>query len=334
MSPPPVFSRAIQVTQPDTSGLWPILLLCAAYSALMFAAGAWLLDPDATGWYIALNMVAMLALMVLWLAGLLVVVGAWLRAEARWLPSARRRSKPFNENTQVDIGEDGFSVQGLGHIDWIDVLAIEGIPDSDNYLIVHTRPFKKLMLTAPVEELAPAINHYLALRSRAEATTAMASRLQSRAMVFCWRCFLAWIWVGYALAGAAGIALLLNASDAGFLKTMVGLCVLMPLIAWLVWAIPISQISTFSHSKVRAFELDGARLRSIDGEWQFDLLRDRVSRRRASGIGYEFTFLAIRPVSGKGLDLILEGGADQEALLDALVDRGLLAHPHSPHPDA
>jgi hypothetical protein len=318
----PTFSRSIQVTQTDASGIWPILVLCMAYSALMVAGAAWVIDLDAKGWYIARDMLAMLALMALWLVGLVVVVRAWIWVETHWLQSAKGRAKAFNECTRVDIGEGGFSVQGLGHVDWIDVLALEGIPDSDNYLIVHTRPFRKLMLTAPVDELAPVINHYLALRSSVKAT--QAGRLQSRAMVFCWRCFLAWIWAGYGLAGAAGIALLLNVSDAGFMKTMVGLCVLMPLIAWLVWAIPVSQISTFSHSRVRAFELDGTRLRSIDGEWQFDLLRARVSRRRASGIGYEFTFLTIRPESGKGLDLILEGGADQEALLDALSDRGLL----------
>jgi UPF0716 family protein affecting phage T7 exclusion len=318
----PIFSRSIQVTQTDASGIWPILLLCTAYSVLIVGAASWAIDPDAKGWYIALGMVIMLAFIALWLVGLVVVVRAWIWVEKHWLQSAKGRAKAFNECTRVDIGEGGFSVQGLGHVDWIDVLTLEGIPDSDNYLIVHTRPFRKLMLTAPVDELAPVINHYLALRSSVKATRT--GTLQSRAMVFCWRCFLAWIWAGYALAGAAGIALLLNVSDAGFMKTMVGLCVLMPLIAWLVWAIPVSQISTFSHSRVRAFELDGARLRSIDGAWQFDLLRARVSRRRASGIGYEFTFMTIRPESGKRLDLILEGGADQEALLDALSDRGLL----------
>lgn len=318
----PAFSRSIQVTQIDASGIWPILLLCTAYSVLMFAGAVWILDPDATGWRIARDMAAMLVLFVLWLVGLVVVVRAWLWVEAHWLPSGKRRAKLFSGRTQVDAGEGGFCVQGLGHVDWIDVLAIEGIPDSDNYLIVHTRPFRKLLLTVCVDELAPVISHYLALRSSIEATRW--GKRQSRAMVFCWRCFRAWIWAGYALAGAVGIALLLNAGDAGFVKTAVGLCVLMPLVAWLVWAIPISQISTFSPSRVRAFELDGTRLHSTDGEWQFDLRRDRISRRRVSGIGYEFTFLAIRPESGKGLDLILEGGADQDALLDALDDRGLL----------
>ncbi|NVM86685.1 hypothetical protein FHT32_000308 [Variovorax sp. SG517] len=318
----PAFSRSIQVTQIDASGIWPILLLCTAYSVLMFAGAAWILDPDATGWRIARDMAAMVVLFALWLVGLVVVVRGWLWVEAHWLPSAKRRAKLFSGRTQVDAGEAGFCVQGLGHVDWIDVLAIEGIPDSDNYLIVHTRPFRKLLLTVSVDELAPVISHYLDRRSSIEATRW--GKLQSRAMVFCWRCFRAWIWAGYALAGAAGIALLLNSGDAGFVKTAVGLCVLVPMVAWLVWAIPISQISTFSPSRVRAFELEGTRLHSTDGEWQFDLRRARISRRRVSGIGYEFTFLAIRPESGKGLDLILEGGADQEALLDALNDRGLL----------
>lgn len=318
----PVFSRRIQVTQPDASGIWPILSLCAAYTALIGVAAAWLLDPDATGWYIALGMVGMIGFLAAWLVGLVFVVRAWIWVETHWLRPEKSRPKPFNENTQVDIGEEGFSVQGLGRVEWIDVLGIEAIPDSDNYLIVHTRPFKKLMLTAPVDELVPVINHYLALRTHAKAMPK--GTVQSRAMLFCWRCFLAWVWAGYALAGAAGIALLLNASDAGFLKTMVGLCVFMPVVAWLVWTIPFSRISLFSRSRVRAFQLDNTQLRSIDGDWQVDLRQARVSHRRASGIGYEFDFLAIRPKAGKRLDLLLEGGADQEALLEALSERDLL----------
>ncbi|MGJ7611972.1 MULTISPECIES: hypothetical protein [unclassified Variovorax] len=323
---PPVFSRHIQVTQIDGVRIWPTLLVCALYTLLIGAASVWVIDMEATGWYIALGMVAWLALFALWLVGLVVVVRAWIWVETHWLRAGERRPAPFHASTQVEVGEDGLHVQGLGRVDWIDVLALEGIPDSDNYLIVHTRPFKKLMLTAPVDELAPAINHYLERSSNAGATpkATRATALQTRAMVFCWRCFLAWVWAGYALAGAAGIALLLNASDAGFLKTVVGLCVLMPLIAWLVWAVPFSRISTFSHTRVRAFALDGTRLRSIDGEWQADLLQARVSHRRVSGLGYEFSFLAVRPKEGKGRDLLLEGGADQEALLDALCERGVL----------
>jgi hypothetical protein len=319
---PPVFSRKIPVTQTDTSGIGMIVLLCTAYSVLMTWAGTWLYDEDATGWRIALGLIGMLALIALWLVGLVVVSYAWIWVEEHWLQSARSRPKLFSQSTQIDIDGRGLSIQGLGHVDWIDVLAIEGIPDSDNYLLVHTRPFNKLMLTAPVDELAPVINHYLALRSSAKAIPT--GPLQSRAIVFCSRCFLAWIWAGYALAAAAGVALFLNAPDVGFLKTVVALCVLMPMIAWLVWAIPFSQISIFSRSRVRAFELDNTRLRSTDGEWHVDLLQARVSHRHARGIGYEFDFLAIRPKAGKNLDLLLEGGADQEALLDVLSERGLL----------
>lgn len=323
---PPVFSRHIQVTQLDGVRIWPTLLVCALYTLLIGAATVWVVDMEATGWHIALGMVVWLALFALWLVGLVVVVRAWIWVETHWLRAGQRRPAPFNASTQVEVCEDGLHLQGLGSVDWIDVLALEGIPDSDNYLIVHTRPFRKLMLTAPVDELAPAINHYLERASSAQATPKgpRTVALQTRAMVFCWRCFLAWVWAGYALAGAAGIALLLNASDAGFLKTVVGLCVLMPLIAWLVWAVPFSRISTFSHSRVRAFELDGTRLRSIDGEWQVDLLRARVDHRHVSGLGYEFSFLSVRPKEGKGRDLLLEGGADQEALLDALCERGVL----------
>jgi hypothetical protein len=322
----PAFSRRIHVTQFDGASIWPTLGVCALYSALIFAATVWLVDMDATGWYIALGMVTWLALFAVWLVGVVFVVRGWIWVETKWLRSGKARPKPFDATAQVDIGEGGFSVEGLGRVEWIDVLTIEGIPDSDSYLIVHTRPFRKLMLTAPVDELARVLNHYLALKTAAP--PARAGTVQSRAMFFCWRCFLAWIWAGYALAWAAGIALLSNASDAGFLKTVVALGVLVPLTAWLVWAIPFARISTFASSRVRAFELDGTRLRSTDGEWEADLLRARVSRRYASGLGYEFSFLAIRPQSGKRVDLMLEGGADQHALLEALADRGLLPVNH------
>jgi len=318
----PVFSRKIPVTQMDARGIGAIVVLCTAYSFLMVMGSAWLFDEDATGWHAVLSTVGLLVLIAVWMVGLLVVAAAWIWVEERWLASVKRRPKAFSGSAQVDIGENGLSVQGLGHVGWIDVLTIEGIPDSDNYLVVHTRPFAKLMLTAPVDELAPVINHYLALKSGAGSMPA--GTLQSRAIVFCWRCFVAWIAAGYVLAAAVGVALVVYAPDVGFLKTVVALCVLMPMIAWLVWAIPFAQIGILSHSRVRAFELDGTQLRSIDGTWHADLLEARVSHRHASGLGYEFDFLAIRPKAGKNLDLLLEGGADQEALLAALRERGVL----------
>lgn len=322
----PVFSRTIPVTQMDARGIGAIVVLCTAYSFLMVMGTAWLFDEDATGWRAVLSTVALLVLIAVWMVGLLVVAAAWIWVEERWLASVKRRPKAFSASAQVDVGESGLSVQGLGHVGWIDVLAIEGIPDSDNYLVVHTRPFAKLMLTAPVDELAPVINHYLALKS--DAASMPAGILQSRAIVFCWRCFVAWIAAGYALAAAAGVALVVYAPDVGFLKTVVALCVLMPMIAWLVWAIPFAQIGILSQSRVRAFELDGTRLRSIDGAWLSDLREARASHRHASGLGYEFDFLAIRPKAGKNLDLLLEGGADQEALLEALRERGVLPRAH------
>jgi hypothetical protein len=85
-----------------------------------------------------------------------------------------------------------------------------------------------------------------------------------------------------------------------------------------------SWIGLLSHLRVRAFELDGTRLRSTDGTWQIDLLQAGVSHRHARGFCYEFGFLAIRPRTGKSLDLLLEGGADQETLMEGLGGRGLL----------
>lgn len=321
MSSPPVFSRRIDVAQQETGDvLVPLLLIFMACSAPVMAVGVWLLDADATGWRAVLGVLGMLGLIVLLLVLLVVGMGAWMWFEG-W--RQRRRGQPplFNGAAQVDIGERGLSVQGLGHADWIDVLAIEGVPDSDSYLIVHTRPFQKLMLSGRADELAEVIGYYLAQKTAATAIT-QGGILQVRAVVFNGARFLAWIMAGYALAAAMGVAMLMNLPDS-FVKAVVGIGLLVPLVAWLVWAIPFAQLDNFAPQRVRAFEIDGARLRSTDDEWQIDLQRALVRHRHASGIGYAFDFISIRPGEGRRLDLLLAHD-DRLALMRLLDERGLL----------
>ena len=315
----PVFSCRIQVAQMDggTGGIWALLLVCVFLMAPPLAAGAWLIErEDVFG---ALGVVLSIALtLVMCLVGLL--VWAWL--DARW---RTWRGKPplFSAMTQVDIDERGVAVETLGHIEWIDVLAIEGIPDSSSCLVLHTRPFEKLMLSAPVDALAEVISHYLAKKNVPTVAAAGSQVLQLRAVVFRWPRFIAWIWAGYAVAGALGLVLLQHASDAGFFKTLVALGVLVPLSAWLVWMIPLAQLDVLAPSRVRAFELDDAALRSTDDAVRIDLRRARIDLRSVSGLGYEFSFFSVRPDKGARLDLILADD-DRRALRDVLEHRGLM----------
>ena len=315
----PVFSRRIQVAQMEggAGGMWVLLLVCILLMAPPLAAGAWLIErEDVVGvlgvWLsIALTLVVCLVSLLVW---------AWL--DTRW---RTWRGKPalFSAMTQVDIDERGLAVQTLGHIEWIDVLAIEGIPDSSSYLVVHTRTFQKLMMSAPVDELAEVISHYLAKKNVPTVAAARSPVLQLRAVVFRWPRFIAWIWAGYAVAGVVGLVLLQHANDAGFFKTLVALGVLLPLSAWLVWMIPLAQLDVLAPSRVRAFELEDAALRSTDDAVRIDLRRARIDLRSVSGLGYDFSFFRVRPEKGPRLDLIL-GDDDRRALLDVLEQRGLM----------
>jgi hypothetical protein len=307
----PVFSRRIQVQQVEggANGLW-FLLPMALLMAPPLAGGAWFMDLD--GWAGALGVCLCIALaLAMCLIGL--VAGFWFEGRLRaW----RGKAPLFNEMTQVDIDENGITVDALGSVAWIDVLAIEGIPDSSSCLVVHTRPLRKLMMSTPLDELAHVIQHYMT-QERSPPQDGRAPLLQVRAVVFSWRRFITWIWAGYALAGALGLLMLQNANNAGFFKTLVALGVLMPLSAWLVWMIPFAQLGMLAPGRTRAFELESAVLRSTDGAVRIDLRGAQAESRCVSGLGYDFSFVSIRSKNSARLDLLLDD-AERHALLDAL----------------
>lgn len=319
---PPDFSRSIGVSQHGNgSGGFSLIMLCTMVPmGAAFYLGM-LLDQRASGVWFVLGMVV---LVVLGLVATLMGIGLAMWIEGRWR-ILRGLAPLFNDTTQVDIDAAGLAVQGLGTVAWRDVLALEGIPDSESALIVHTRPFEKLMLQAPTEELGAVLSHYMDLQSRSgdleQQRLAAAGSVRCRALVFDWPRFMAWIWAGYLLAATAGAVMLFAKPDAGLFKHLVMLFVLMPMVAWLVWAFPFSQLGVFAPGRVRAFELEGWQLRS-GGALEFDLREACVTLRRSKGIGFDLEFISVRPFKGRGIDILI---ADQEqrALLEAITERGL-----------
>jgi hypothetical protein len=322
----PRFDARIPVSQTGADihfvGMLGFSMLCAAP---FFAAALWFADESPTGWRAAASALAGVGLILVACVAMLAGLVGWMVLETKW---RRWRGQPdlFNETTAVAVGPLGLTIDGLGHADWADVLSTEGVPDSDSHLILHTRPFGKVMLQAPLDTLAATVAHYLDRPGDAEpADTPL------RAIVFSWPRFCAWIWTGYALAGAVAVGLIFVNPHAGTFKTLVALGVLMPLTAWLVWWIPFAQLGTFSAKRVRAFTLDGTELRSTDGRWAVDLRQHPAVYREARGVGYALEFLTLRPREGGRFDIVLGQAPEHHALLSTLRDRGLLSSPDPVH---
>jgi len=305
------------------TGLLGLSMLCAA-------PGMWLavqFDAEATGWRAAYAALGMFSGMALTMVGMVGGMVLWFVLE-HWYLRLRGRV-PFSETTAFRLDAQGLSVAGLGACAWQDVLSYEGVPDSDSTLIIHTRPYGGLLVCAATDALLPVLDHYLHATRESALREAQAGGadavLRFKGLVFHWPRFLAWIIAGYGLAGGIGIALLYNAGDAGFLKTVVGLVILLPLSAWLLWTIPFWQLSLFGARRTRAFELAGQSLRSLDDAWRFDLRDPRETRARfrsKSGIGYALEFVTLQPKQGRRLDLILEA-PERQALQDALRSLGV-----------
>ncbi len=322
----PGFAGRIPVSQAGGEVQLFAMLGFSMLAAAPFLAGAvWCMDDNATGWRAGLLVAGGLVLIVLAIVAMFAGFVGWMMVEA-WWQRWRGHPEPFNQTTAVDIGAHGLSVEGLGHAGWRDVLAIEGVPDSDSHRIVHTRPFGKLLLQAPVDVLAPVFDCHLA-----RPPTTDGNEPALRALVFHWPGFRAWIWAGYALAAGVAAAMLVGNPGAGAFKTLVALGLLTPLTAWLVWWIPFGQLGAFSAKRVRAFELDGSVLRCTDGHWTVDLRQRPATHHHVRGLGYEIEFLTLRPRKGGRFDLVLGTDPSHHALLATLDERALLSsHEHRP----
>jgi hypothetical protein len=320
------FSATINVTQVGSAGgvvfvLLPFMMLCA--SPRFWLATLW--DVDATGWRALYATAGMFGSTALAMAGMVGGIVLWAMFE-QWR-CARKGTTPFHDSTQVTIDRNGLAIAGMGTSTWIDVLSYEGVPDSDDYLIVHTRQYGRLLFHCAADVLAPLLDHYMGEMRAGELRQARdpgdAAPFRFTAVVFHWPTFFAWIAAGYAAAALVGIVLVASGPDTGMVKTLVCLVVLMPLCAWLVWSIPFWQLSLFAASRTRAFVLAGDILRTTDGAWYIDVRTARVRARTEKGVGYALSFISVRPPRGRRLDMLMDV-PESSMLMDKLIEMGAL----------
>jgi hypothetical protein len=313
------FKGRLKVTQgPGAKSFWLLILFSMLCSVPFIAVAPWIFDDNATGWRGFLGFIGMLAWVVLFVVGMLASFVGWFLIEDGWR-RIRRMPEPFSASTNVTLNESGFAVEGLGSMPWSEVLALEGIPDSESSFIVRTQRFGGLILNASVDDLMPVFQNYMDQLIQTECQKAIQAdgdEYTFKALVFRWGLFAVWIVAGYATAIAVGSSILVE-SNRGLLPTILGALLLSLICAWLIWAIPFAQLTSFSSSRVRGFRLQADHLASQDGLWTADLRTSRIWHRHKSGIGYDLKFMSIRPASGRQMDLVLSD-ADMNALIETL----------------
>ena len=294
----------------DAGGGFNGMLVAGAIGGLPgWVLGVMALNADAvpSSWWSSLALtLGVIGGCVLAIVGMLGGLVICFVLEQRW---ATWRGKPsFTGNTRVRVDEGGLLIEALGLNAWSDVLGWEAVPDSGHYLVVHTQRFGSMLLSAPVAPLVEALaHHHAAARIKAanEASDVFGQPdFDFTALVFSWPRFRAWIWAGYLLASALALALLLGGADHGAFKTLVGITLVCPLVAWLVWMIPMSRFGVLAGRAMRAFRLKGHRLETRDG-WQADLHQSRVMVQARAGIGYDLSFITVVPRGGRRLDVVV-----------------------------
>ncbi|MDP5238928.1 hypothetical protein Q9Q94_05270 [Uliginosibacterium sp. 31-16] len=295
---PPPLRRRMQVTLMDQQfsgfglGCLGAMIGAAPGFALMF----WGIS-DESWWAMLLGIGGMLLALIGMLAGFGLILFGY--EKLRGVPD-------FSQKVLVEARPEGLAIEGYRLIPWREIAGYEGVPDSDSHLIVHASPWS-LMLDDDAGLLARSIGWHL---NASNSLNPQAGGGCVRALLFRrWR-FLAWIVAGYVLPAAVVIASLPE-NNKGLLGVLALVFVVGPLLAWLIWAIPLATIGLLAGPRMRTFYLDGALLHSTDGHWQIDLRSTRLRSHRASGIGYEFGFVSLHPARGRSLHLIpIEGQAD------------------------
>jgi hypothetical protein len=89
-------------------------------------------------------------------------------------------------------------------------------------------------------------------------------------------------------------------------------------VAYLVWAIPFGQLSTFASGRVRIVTIQDGWLRNADGTVHIELAPARGRCVKARGIGYDFYFVELKPRRGRTLWFIASDQADWGELVDRL----------------
>ena len=213
----------------------------------------------------------------------------------------------------ITIDESGINIKGLDLLKWTDIVGLEGVPDDDHTLFLHTAPYGKLLLHHPADELYKVFNHYLNQQRDAELNQATLNHAQNstvaafefKATLFNWPIFLTVIIFGY-LIGIAVTGLLLFYANIGFFKNMLAIFLLAPICAYLVWTIPFWQISHFAGKRTKKFVMTQDKLSSKDKAIEVYLLNTKVTFHHKTGIGYKLDFMTIISQNGRRLDLLVE----------------------------
>jgi hypothetical protein len=238
------------------------------------------------------------------------VVGAilWFMLED-YFRKAKGLTAPFNQYTVVSIDENGLNIKDLGLTKWPNVLRLEGVPDAEYALFVHTTSFGKLLLHHDANTLAAVLNFHSSQNRTAVISDALSSKdaaFEFKAVIFHWPKFFTWILAAYLIAIAIAVGLPIFNPHAGFFKNMVAIFVLAPLCWMLVWTIPMWQISLFAGKRTKAFDLTQDRLTSKDRIIGIDLRSAKISFHHKTGIGYVLDFIAVKPQKGKRIDLLVD----------------------------
>jgi hypothetical protein len=207
--------------------------------------------------------------------------------------------KNFMGNSQVKIDRQGIEIAELGKLNWQNILSIEGIPDCSYAIIVHTANMGSLLLTDTPEMISdhilPALNAHL-LGNKGVGSVSGAVSIY-RVVPFAWTYFRTLIITGYLLGGLAGIAAVVGGNTA--FKSVVGLFLFPPMIAYLIWMPAFSLLSLGSEKKVSVLTIDEERLVSMDGKINIELKNASFKLRSVSGIGYSFEFATLSSTHGK-----------------------------------
>ena len=322
----PIFTGRVHVTQVGSDRAFVGMIGLAMVCALPGFALALLGDADAVGWRgigQALLILGGIALAILGMFGGMV---AWMVLETHWV--GRRGRKLFAGSTVVRMHDSGLSFEALGEIPWCDVLAVDGVPDSDCDFTLATRGFGRLVVQAGARDgFVEALNaHRLCASQRHAGAAASGDVLRFSAVVFSWRRFLAWIVFGYVLGAVFALYMLAYGieNDLGWLKVLTGALIVPAIFTALIWEIPLAGLSLFRAKRVRAFVLNDRRLTDVDGALMIDLAQAVASLEERKGLAYALCFLRVASHNDERLDLLIDEPS-QSLLLDHLVRRGVIS---------
>lgn len=231
-------------------------------------------------------------------------------------------SKYFSGDSQTRINSEGISIAQLGTAPWPSVLSLEGIPDSDSAIIVHTSNLGKLLLrdtrSNMLEHILPALQSHLHKNISVDFDSE--TEMIFRVIPFNLTSFRIQIASGYVLGGIAGIAGAIGGSS--ILKSLVAFFIFPIMIAYLIWMFPIWNLSFGCAKKVTALRIRDGRLVSVDGKMSIELKNVTAIARVASGIGYSFNYITLKLQNGAKLHFMAYDNFWGKFVLDLLSASG------------